>query len=129
VRHFQAFVAGVALIIVVWFIAPCRIIRRLSLVYSYSAFQLILWYFVCISDYLCSPEANVYDIDFTRFKIRDLETGTVLFEIAKPPPTGISNSFMHYVCTGWHKKTGTFEKPNKNWRNPRKKIYWHKLNH
>jgi len=25
------------------------------------------------------------------------------------------------VCTGWHKKTGTFEKPNKNWRNPRKK--------
>jgi len=26
--------------------------------------------------------------------------------------------------TGWHKKTGTFEKPNKNWINPRKKIYW-----
>ncbi|XP_067015193.1 protein unc-119 homolog B isoform X2 [Anabrus simplex] len=37
-------------------------------------------------NYLCSPEANVYDIDFTRFKIRDLETGTILFEIAKPPP-------------------------------------------
>lgn len=36
-------------------------------------------------NYLCSPEANIYDIDFTRFKIRDLETGTVLFEIAKPP--------------------------------------------
>ena len=30
---------------------------------------------------------------------------------------------------GWHKKIGTFEKPNKNWRNPRKKIYWQKLNH
>lgn len=44
---------------------------------------------VCISDYLCSPEANIYDIDFTRFKIRDLESGTVLFEIAKPPSTGI----------------------------------------
>jgi len=27
------------------------------------------------------------------------------------------------------KKTGTFEKPNKNWRNPTKKIYWQKLNH
>ena len=27
------------------------------------------------------------------------------------------------------KKTGTFEKPNKNWRNPRKKNYWQKLNH
>jgi len=31
--------------------------------------------------------------------------------------------------TGWHKKTGTFEKPNKNWRNPTKKNYWQKLNH
>ncbi|XP_018604239.1 protein unc-119 homolog B-like [Scleropages formosus] len=40
------------------------------------------------TDYLCKPEDNVYKIDFTRFKIRDLETGTVLFEIAKPPSTG-----------------------------------------
>ena len=36
------------------------------------------------ADYLCKPEANVYEIDFTRFKIRDMETNTVLFEIAKP---------------------------------------------
>ncbi|XP_028313233.1 protein unc-119 homolog B [Gouania willdenowi] len=35
-------------------------------------------------DYLCRPEDNVFSVDFTRFKIRDLETGTVLFEIAKP---------------------------------------------
>jgi len=35
--------------------------------------------------YLCKPDANIYDIDFTRFKIRDMETGIVLFEIAKPP--------------------------------------------
>lgn len=28
----------------------------------------------------------MYDIEFTRFKIRDLESGTVLFEIAKPSP-------------------------------------------
>lgn len=35
--------------------------------------------------YLCSPDANVYQIDFTRFKIRDMDTNTVLFEIAKPP--------------------------------------------
>ncbi len=35
--------------------------------------------------YLCSPEANVFNIDFTRFKIRDLETGATLFEISKPP--------------------------------------------
>uniref|UniRef100_A0A8C6US52 Unc-119 homolog 1 n=1 Tax=Neogobius melanostomus TaxID=47308 RepID=A0A8C6US52_9GOBI len=38
-----------------------------------------------VSDYLCKPEDNIFNIDFTRFKIRDLETGTVLFEIAKPP--------------------------------------------
>ncbi|TRY65603.1 hypothetical protein DNTS_015208 [Danionella cerebrum] len=39
-------------------------------------------------DYLCKAEDNIYNIDFTRFKIRDLETGTVLFEIAKPPNSG-----------------------------------------
>nr|CAG4637338.1 EOG090X0D9B [Ceriodaphnia reticulata]SVE73184.1 EOG090X0D9B [Ceriodaphnia reticulata] len=38
------------------------------------------------NSYLCSPDANIYDIDFTRFCIRDLESGTVLFEIAKPLP-------------------------------------------
>lgn len=37
------------------------------------------------ADYLCSPEENIYKIDFTRFKIRDMESGTVLFEITKPP--------------------------------------------
>lgn len=37
-------------------------------------------------NYLCAPDANVHDIDFTRFKIRDMESGMVLFEIAKPPP-------------------------------------------
>lgn len=36
-------------------------------------------------DYLCSPSANIYEIDFTRFKIRDMESGVILFEIAKPP--------------------------------------------
>lgn len=38
--------------------------------------------------YLCKPEENIYNIDFVRFKIRDLETSTVLFEIAKPPHAG-----------------------------------------
>uniref|UniRef100_A0A8C5SJJ5 Unc-119 lipid binding chaperone B n=1 Tax=Laticauda laticaudata TaxID=8630 RepID=A0A8C5SJJ5_LATLA len=40
--------------------------------------------FFSLPDYLCRPEDNIYNIDFTKFKIRDLETGTVLFEIAKP---------------------------------------------
>uniref|UniRef100_UPI0035901326 protein unc-119 homolog B-like n=1 Tax=Myxine glutinosa TaxID=7769 RepID=UPI0035901326 len=35
--------------------------------------------------YLCSPKDNIFGIEFTRFKIRDLDTGTVLFEITKPP--------------------------------------------
>ncbi|XP_005100457.1 protein unc-119 homolog B isoform X2 [Aplysia californica] len=35
--------------------------------------------------YLCPPEANVYGIDFTRFKLRDIESNQVLFEVAKPP--------------------------------------------
>ncbi|KAM6985854.1 protein unc-119 homolog B [Aplochiton taeniatus] len=38
-------------------------------------------------NYLCGPDENVYSIDFTRFKIRDMETATVLFEITKPPNT------------------------------------------
>uniref|UniRef100_A0A8C9MKT9 Unc-119 lipid binding chaperone B n=1 Tax=Serinus canaria TaxID=9135 RepID=A0A8C9MKT9_SERCA len=44
--------------------------------------------FLSLLDYLCKPEDNIYNIDFTRFKIRDLETGTVLFEIAKPSASG-----------------------------------------
>nr|CAB3267507.1 protein unc-119 homolog B [Phallusia mammillata] len=35
-------------------------------------------------NYLCSVEDNKYGIDFTRFKIRDMENDMVLFEIAKP---------------------------------------------
>lgn len=44
--------------------------------------------FLIFAGYLCKPEDNIYNIDFIRFKIRDLETSTVLFEIAKPPHTG-----------------------------------------
>ena len=35
-------------------------------------------------DYLCDKRANVYGIEFTRFKIRDMDCGKTLFEIAKP---------------------------------------------
>ena len=37
-----------------------------------------------VADYLCNPDANVFSIDFTRFKLRDLDTGVTLFEVAKP---------------------------------------------
>ncbi|XP_072254343.1 protein unc-119 homolog B-B-like [Pyxicephalus adspersus] len=62
-------------------------------------------------NYLCRPEDNIYGIDFTRFKIRDLETSTVLFEISKPcseldeeqPETGQLDSsagrFVRYQFT------------------------------
>lgn len=36
---------------------------------------------------MCPVEANTYDIEFTKFKIRDMEKGTVLFEIVKPSPS------------------------------------------
>ncbi|XP_049588625.1 protein unc-119 homolog B-like [Syngnathus scovelli] len=64
---------------------------------------------VATRGYLCKPEDNVYNIDFVRFKIRDLETGTVLFEIAKPPHSEEDNEnrasdastgrFVHYQFT------------------------------
>lgn len=46
---------------------------------------------IILAGYLCKPEDNIYNIDFIRFKIRDLETSTILFEIAKPPHTGRVN--------------------------------------
>merc|ERR1712136_127730 len=49
------------------------------------------------SGYLCSPDANVYDIDFTRFCIRDLESGTVLFEIENIDPN--AGRFVRYQFT------------------------------
>jgi len=44
----------------------------------------------CVVDYLCRPEANVYNIDFTRFKLRDMDSSAVLFEVAKPEGAGIA---------------------------------------
>jgi len=44
---------------------------------------------ICVVDYLCRPEANVYNIDFTRFKLRDMDSSAVLFEVAKPEGSGM----------------------------------------
>lgn len=44
-------------------------------------------------------------IDFTRFKIRDMETGTVLFEITKPPTPGELQPAETRECLIWqHQK-------------------------
>ncbi|XP_029650919.1 protein unc-119 homolog B isoform X2 [Octopus sinensis] len=37
--------------------------------------------------YLCPPEANIYGIDFIRFKLRDCDTGETLFEVLKQEDT------------------------------------------
>lgn len=34
--------------------------------------------------YLCPPPTDEYEIEFTRFRIRDTDSSTVLFEINKP---------------------------------------------
>uniref|UniRef100_W5LVR1 Unc-119 lipid binding chaperone c n=1 Tax=Lepisosteus oculatus TaxID=7918 RepID=W5LVR1_LEPOC len=43
------------------------------------------------ADYLCSPEDNIYNIVFSRFKIRDMESGGVILEIRKHCPTEIQD--------------------------------------
>lgn len=47
--------------------------------------------------YLCPPEANIFGIDFTRFRLRDMETQTVLFEVAKPPPATDGEEFEQEI--------------------------------
>lgn len=44
-----------------------------------------LSFLACFTGYLCPLEANTYNIEFTRFKLRDMDSQAVLFEICKPP--------------------------------------------
>lgn len=41
--------------------------------------------------FLCRPEDNIYDIEFVRFKVRDIDTDSVLFEINKPSEDDSAN--------------------------------------
>lgn len=59
---------------------------------------------IIIVGYLCPVEANIYNIEFTRFKLRDLESQMVLFEVTKPveevapedlPPD--AGRYVHYL--------------------------------
>ncbi|KAK2832732.1 hypothetical protein Q5P01_016621 [Channa striata] len=54
-------------------------------------------------EYLCSPEDNIYNVSFSRFKIRDLSNGVVILDIKKHRPTEIqdvieldTNRFIQY---------------------------------
>ena len=46
----------------------------------------------CFADYLCPVEANKFGIEFTRFKIRDMDTEAVLFEVQKQTEGGDPNN-------------------------------------
>ena len=71
------------------------------LIYSNLVKRFIWRVIFCVfSDYLCPPEANVYGIDFTRFKLRDMDSGSVIFEVAKPPPAGNSGWTMYVIHLG-----------------------------
>nr|BAE93512.1 hypothetical protein similar to Unc-119 [Enchytraeus japonensis] len=41
--------------------------------------------------YLVRPEANIYDINFVRFKLRDIATKQTLFEVSKPESSSPSH--------------------------------------
>ena len=61
--------------------------------YIFYIFFIVLFFFVLFNfqGYLCSPSDNIYEIEFTRFKIRDMESGVVLFEIVKSSSTKENN--------------------------------------
>ncbi|MEQ2294701.1 hypothetical protein AMECASPLE_006605 [Ameca splendens] len=42
-------------------------------------------------DYLCLLEDNIYNVNFSRFKIRDLDSGAVILDIKKHSPTEIQD--------------------------------------
>ena len=53
--------------------------------------------------FLCKQTDNIYEIDFTKFKLRDMDTNTLLFEVCKPESaqkkfddTNNDNRFVRY---------------------------------
>ncbi|XP_041836784.1 protein unc-119 [Melanotaenia boesemani] len=46
-------------------------------------------------EYLCSPEDNIYNVNFSHFKIRDLESGAVILDIKKLCPTEIQDIIQY----------------------------------
>eukprot|EP00164_Ancoracysta_twista_P000429 GFYU01000580.1.p2 GENE.GFYU01000580.1~~GFYU01000580.1.p2 ORF type:complete len:179 (-),score=41.62 GFYU01000580.1:802-1338(-) len=53
-------------------------------------------------DYLCPVEANIYNVDFNAFKIRDYDSGEVVFEVDKnsdePPQFSAEFTDDTYRC-------------------------------
>ena len=57
-----------------------------GVVYAIGSIQIIIVGVVVLSlDYLCEFDANTYGIEFTRFKVRNMENNSTLFEVQKSP--------------------------------------------
>uniref|UniRef100_A0A7N6A3X8 GMP phosphodiesterase delta subunit domain-containing protein n=1 Tax=Anabas testudineus TaxID=64144 RepID=A0A7N6A3X8_ANATE len=70
---------------------------------SCEEIHFLLLLVACVAEYLCSPEDNIYNVNFSRFKIRDLSSGVVILDIKKHRPTEIQdvieldiNRFIQY---------------------------------
>ncbi|KAK5977772.1 hypothetical protein GCK32_008295 [Trichostrongylus colubriformis] len=72
-------------------IEQVKLIYELLKLYDQKMYQGLspLLRYVKLPYYLCKPSANIYDIEFTRLKIRDLDIDQVLFEREKP--AGVHN--------------------------------------
>ncbi|XP_070703491.1 protein unc-119 homolog A [Pempheris klunzingeri] len=58
----------------------------------------VLWLNGYTNEYLCSPEDNIYNVNFSRFKIRDLNSGAVILDIKKHAPTEIQDVIELDTC-------------------------------
>ena len=73
----------------------------------------------CITEYRIVARSSSLYLYWRVVKVSQ-ERGVVRINIY--PVRCLKRKQVVGYCTGWYKKTGTFEKPIKNWRNPRKKI-------
>ncbi|VDM38823.1 unnamed protein product [Toxocara canis] len=51
------------------------------------------------NDYLCEPEANIFDVEFTRFKIRDLDTDQADDTVVVTSEEASAARFVRYQFT------------------------------
>lgn len=70
--------------------------KQLICVLASIVFSSSLLLVIC-TDYLCSPEDNFYNISFSRFKIRDLESGSIILDLKRHCPTGMLVCFQHCI--------------------------------
>ena len=50
---------------------------------------MFICFFFCYVEYLTETDENIYKIDFVHFRIRDMKTNKVLFEVQREPGMNI----------------------------------------